>query len=464
MGPLTVFAIWRLGVERDIARLEQRARDAGEPITLAELSAALEPVPNEENVAVALWQIWEDEDPEHWKTLRSGRAPFLERKRFQLPPEILESRASGRDGPAELPWSDAQAKAVETWAQSHATRMEMVAAALQLPQCRFRVQIDLDYNAFLPHLAALRDEADAINLLALLALHKREHATATLHLEQLIRLSELTAKDLTLLGKLLSSNLKQQAIHIAVHLLATEEFPPESLPQLDALMRRVHSDGEFRNAMITERALAGSAFSLSLGEIARLVSDPGRYRAGGFLNQLRLDEFPLGWTGYFAVDKRLLLQTFEEALAAAEDGTAESALLAGQILNARADQAKASFQLLTAILVPGSSKAAEKLARVEARRRCVLAAIAIESLARNLGSRSLDHGAVEAILAETKDPFGDQPLKLFISANAYVIYAAGPDRQDDGGILELGAGQESGVDVGIKVAHPLPFPDEPSNR
>jgi len=49
-----------------IRRLENKARQRGEPLTLQDLEKTYPPVPDAENAAVALLGIWKKEDPDYW--------------------------------------------------------------------------------------------------------------------------------------------------------------------------------------------------------------------------------------------------------------------------------------------------------------------------------------------------------------------------------------------------------------
>ena len=83
-------------------KLEQEARQRGEPLTLAELQAKHPPIPDGENAAVKLMALWETEDPLFWKAFIHGERSLPERAAEKYDPALpsLGSEARGFRGSA----------------------------------------------------------------------------------------------------------------------------------------------------------------------------------------------------------------------------------------------------------------------------------------------------------------------------------------------------------------------------
>ena len=84
-----------------IRRLEASARARGEPLTLAELEAMQPRVPDNENAAVALLELWERERPAFWRAFREGKRPLPQEAYPAYDPD-LPLLGSNRRRPEQL--------------------------------------------------------------------------------------------------------------------------------------------------------------------------------------------------------------------------------------------------------------------------------------------------------------------------------------------------------------------------
>jgi hypothetical protein len=137
-------------------------------------------------------------------------------------------------------------------------------------------------------------------------------------------------------------------------------------------------------------------------------------------------------------DRRLLLETYENAIALASRDDAEALKETESVfITAAANAVRRPRKILCAVLLPAMEKVAMRLARLEARRRTVIVAIAAEHyrLANNgrlpEELRDLVPGHLPQIPV---DPFDGEPLRFKKLPTGFVVYSIGPDRVDDGGI------------------------------
>ena len=64
IGCLIWYISYRAGNSSAIRRLEAKATKRGEPITLAGLAVQHPPIPDAENAAIPLMELWKEADPE----------------------------------------------------------------------------------------------------------------------------------------------------------------------------------------------------------------------------------------------------------------------------------------------------------------------------------------------------------------------------------------------------------------
>jgi hypothetical protein len=83
--------------------------------------------------------------------------------------------------------------------------------------------------------------------------------------------------------------------------------------------------------------------------------------------------------------------------------------------------------------------------------RSVVLAVACERFRQGQGRWPADHSELKELLpAVPADPYDSQPLRYRRLDDGVVVYAVGPDRQDDGGALSYGNPQP-GEDVGFRL-------------
>jgi hypothetical protein len=91
---------------------------------------------------------------------------------------------------------------------------------------------------------------------------------------------------------------------------------------------------------------------------------------------------------------------------------------------------------------------------IQATLGCAIAALAAERfrLAKNRWPESLDElvnaGFLDAVLA---DPYDHKPIRLKRTADGLVIYAVGPDKIDNGGLIDRERPTDPGTDVGFRL-------------
>lgn len=453
---LLIFACWRVGIEWDIHNLEQRARAASEPITLAELAASIEPVPDDENAAIALMDIWEEEDPEYWQAFRTGASTLPERRKIEFDSNlpVLGQRMS--KAIYSLPWSENQAAAARGFLEADNIRRERIRGALDRPKARLPINLHLGAVAPLPHLSTLQTEAKRCVLAALHAATEGSGDAAVEGVTDMLRLAGTLRDEPTLLSQLVRVALIDMALNTVELLLSHAKLTPAQLDHLTQIMRSVSMERVCHHVFLGERASVLATFEVPikdmvvLGDGENSVPPPAWFYKGASLNGQ-----PVNVLGLISLDRRFLLATYDQLMPLVRAGD-WGGIRRTEGLIAAASAATKDFppKLFSGLHLRDLNRVPPRILRVEANRRCTVMALQVELYRLN------NAGVLPKSLAEIKgaaddvgmfDPFAGRPMRLAETNSGYTIYSVGPDETDDGGNLERESGKRSGYDVGLRV-------------
>lgn len=434
---LVWFALFRLSNANAISRMESRMRQRGEPMNLAQLAAQYPSIPDAENAAVALLELWEKDAPAFWQAYLRGEKSLPQQPERKVPPALP---FLGAESPRRLPKSEplppASREATEEFVKQQAEHMEAVKLALQRPRCVFPVNIKDGYAALLPYLSEMKREAQTFRLSGMLALDRGDVDGAIASLEDVRRTGQALARSPFLIDQLVRVSCLSMAVDDAQRLLSRSALTETQLAQLEVLLQKSQAQEGLRLALLSERAAMVSMFDLPtppLEQVAGQASgdEPGiahAYRAGrGFL----------AVTGLADRDRRLILETMEQGIALANEDSS-AALEQFEDVYGKATEKARQFpqRIFSAMLLPSLQKVGTRFAAFEARRRAALAAAAVERY--RLGHQGRLPENLAALVPEFLpqvpiDPFDGQPLRYHTLSKGYVIYSVGRDRHDDGG-------------------------------
>jgi hypothetical protein len=201
--PATLLLKWRLDLRGAVKSELALCRAANEAVTLTELAAQQAVVPDAENAAIALLEIWGEEDPEFWEAWRADQRPLPERRGVRHEPALpVLGDQAGIVGRGE-PFTPAQRAAAEAWWKSNEVRMSRVSAALQRPRMRFPLNFEEGGEMLIVHLTALRNETARLRLRALMAAEHGDAAAALAAIESSAAAARLLEAEPMLLSQLL---------------------------------------------------------------------------------------------------------------------------------------------------------------------------------------------------------------------------------------------------------------------
>jgi hypothetical protein len=459
VGLVASLLVWRGGINRDIRMLEQKVRDAGEPLTLEELAASLPPVPDKENIALALMDLWEEEDPEFWRAFRAGERELPRQAERQFDPDLPILGRGGPRGSGLLPWTEEQLRAARAFVETNQVRAARVQAALARPQARFPVEVADGFLGELPHLDRLRQETSCLLLEGLLAAHDEQPAKAVVHFEQMIQLGETVRGEPYSISQLVRIACFERALNGMESLLVYTRPDEALLDRLGKLLAGIKLDDSFHQSLLGERVVGLAVFTRPLAEIHSDSAGEGGDFLERQIDKSSLSSLPINFIGFFSLDHRLMLRTYDRVSELTRQGLWDGHLEAAAVISEAAVEAdKFPPKIFTGMLMPVLRSVMHRFVSIESRRRCALAAIAVERFRREQA------GALPASLEELPaftpeglwlDPFDGQPLRYRITADGYLIYSVGPDRIDQQGLRTAPAGQPNARDVVFAVERPV---------
>jgi hypothetical protein len=232
-----------------------------------------------------------------------------------------------------------------------------------------------------------------------------------------------------------------------------DRCPPEGLAAARSLLRRELAENPLLPALRGDRVFVQEAYEEAItGDIDEFqrragltVQGPevvrrfGRWLLRGWLRENQAVD--LGQMTAAVEVAKLPLEKQIDKFSALEDG-------------ARRLRASSYPRYVMAnLLTPALAKIGEAYHRSRAEMRCAEAALAAEEyrLANGRWPDRLDELVPKLLPAVPTDPFDGQPIRLKRLPDGVVVYSVGPDRTDDGGILDQGSRPRRGPDLGFRL-------------
>jgi len=453
----------RLRDSREVHRLEAEARKKGEPLTLAELARAYPPVPDPQNAAIVLIQLWAQEDPAYWSAFRAGRRPLPRRREHDYDPALpILGRGSVKPPGQEMAAGAIQA--MGTFLQEQAVHLATVRSALALPRSRFPIKIEDGFAALFPHLSALETEARWLRIASLYAGDRGELEEALSSIEAIVRLSDLLTDEPISVSQLIRAKCQQHAIDALEDLLSRKPLSAEQIDRAQRLVESINPQKMIQRSFVGERAMVLSVFEMP----AAVFADSAQSYTEGQSPKRDAAVYGLGMRflagiGLKLGDKRLMLETLSRALQLAEDGSPVSFPSVQELARAT-DRKLEGFppKTFSRFMMPGVEKIFGRFLSLEARKRSALVALAIERFRFDHAEalpEKLDVLAGPYLAGVPKDPFNSEPLRYRRLTVGYVVYSVGADLRDNGGDKTLRTGTGRNLDdifmVGRAVRPPL---------
>lgn len=438
-----------------IRKLEARARKAGQPVTLAELSASLPSVSDRDNAALDLIELWSEEQPEFWSAFKR-KEPLPEL------PEVVTDPALPYVGKAKAPFTNALSPEVLNAAQDYlriqSNHMQRVISAMEKPRFKFPVDFEKGMGALLPHLSLIKYDARRFALQSVVAVDRGDTSGAIEAAEHTAGVGQLLEEEPLLISQLVRVACLAICLENVGHIVNRAQLKDEDLVRLQQLVESMPRTNTLQQALVGERATGYSIFSsreggAQLAEVTQGETSAQNYRLGLML---------LAVTGLKGPDQRLYLETMERAIAIAGKEEPTPAIELEPLFNTVAARCqKFPPKIITGLSLPALGRAGSRMAKLEAMQRAALLAIAVERyrLAKGELPVLLNDLVPTYVPRVYADPFDGQPLRFSPMRNGYVIYSIGEDFKDNSGAERVpGAKSNEGSDICFRVEHPRTKP------
>ena len=435
---MAVMLWYRLSNDAAVRKLEARIKERGEPLTLTDLAARYPPIPDDENVAVLLMDLWEKEDPDFWKAFRAGVRPLPDRRSTQWHPDLPYLGRNARHLARSNALAPSSLAATEAYVFSNQVHCAAIQSALRRrPKTRFQVQITDGFAALLPHLTSMKTDAQRVRLAALLAIEHGDVPGAVTGLQDVQRLAD------ALNGPFLIDQLVRIAIHGMVledceRLLSRQAADALSLTQIATLLESMQMTGALKKALLSERASSLSVYEMSAPALMAInQSSDGSTEEPINPMHAQFGIKLINLTGIVSADRRFMLEIMEEAVTLAGKNTPDFLPGFDRLFKRVGDEAmRFPPKLISAMVLPALNKAAHKFAAMEAKRRAALTAIAVERhRLEHQGQlpKRLDELVPKYLERVPEDPFDGQLLRFRALEKGFVVYSVGADRVDHQG-------------------------------
>lgn len=377
-------------------------RQAGYPVTLAELHAWYVEPPAGENGAAAYQQAYEALTPG-----TPGTPAFLKNNSQAL--QLLQRAATGK-------------------------------------KCRYPVNLHEGVATLLPHLAKVKTSAQLL----------KQSATA----QAAGGRQDLAAQSI-IDGWLLARTLEDEPILVSQYLrIATDMTAHNSLAEV--LSRRALSDSQLialraalgesdgmegiTRALAGERAMCIGIFELPPEKQAKLLAASANPAKNFSAEAYRK-------SSEYEADLNFYLECTAEYLAATVMAFPDS-LEAARRSSEKAEEARSKGFQISALMLPSLPSAIERAGEAVGLRRATRAGLAVERYRlahQNALPETLDQLVPQFLAAVPADPFDGKPLRYTKqSPTGYVIYSIAKDRIDNGGKPKEG-GPDHSYDVAFTV-------------
>ena len=313
--------------------------------------------------------------------------------------------------------------------------------ASKLPESRFPVEYDKECPAaiLLPHLAALKNTTQMLQLRAIAELQNGDSQKALDDVRLLLRLADSVQTEPILISHLVRIAILQIALQPIYEGLAQHQWSDADLSALNDMLAREDFLADYRTAMRGEMVL------LQIGDIQFLRRHPEEFSnltgdEGGqpWTGQLLLRLIPSGW--FYQNQYRCARMTEEYFLPAVDIKTrtvSPATLRKSDRLLAAETKRTTPYNVLEKMLLPALSNAAKKFAYAQSSADLARTAIALERyrLAHGKYPESLDAITPQFIAQVPHDVIGGGPLIYRrTSEGHFVLYSIGWNEKDDGGV------------------------------
>lgn len=443
---LAAYCCFRIENAAAITKLERVAKAKRAPLALSALSEAYPPIPDDQNAAIPLLELWRRDDPDFWKAFESGATRL---PRAKAEPAIFKRVATGRRSVPALFENGPLLHDVTTHVLLMETRRDWVRKAIARGRARFDVRFDDGLAAPQPHLRGIVREANEFHLECLAAIAEGRSDDAIRAIESVIGLGNLLNEEPLSLGQLIGIRCFRLAIADIGRLLTRQQPTAAELNRMEALARAIKISEAFSRAVLAERAMALEMLSNPARYYFQLSKEDDAYGQASDKTVFRLTKT----LGLDAFERRLVLDFFERVDELPRLDLHRHWVQITKLNSEVTNRSVLPPNFVARAMLPGTANIAKACAHVEVLKSAAIVAIAVERhrLQNQNLPASLEDLAPRLMGELPKDPFSGMPLLFRPMNNGYVIYSVGADLKDHGGVSSLGKDPNRSRDVTFGV-------------
>ena len=413
VGMVVWMALKPSEVERHLARL----RAEGIPTTPLELDAWYAAVPDAENAGALFLEAASG--------FRTVSAPGLELE--------FTRRLSLTNVP-----SDEVQVLNRAYLATNAGTLAAIHAALQHPHSRYPVDFRGGVHTQLPHLDALKTNAEQLGVCAEIAAESGEPELATRCLLDSMRLARTLEQEPMLISFLVATVCDAIAVTSTARVLRHVALSEDELVSLQRALGESAARLTYGRAMMGEVCMTRDALRNPAQVLFKSPWPTGSSRPGFDIQEIGLWLYSA--IGVKSRDLSVMVDYYDRSrICAALSPTQRR--LETQTLNAEVTRRLASeFLPLARMMLPALFQVETKATRQASRLRCAEVACAVQRWRlAHAGALppSLDALVPELLTSVPEDPMDGRPLRFRALAKGFVVYSVGEDGLDDGGTVHL---------------------------
>ena len=332
--------------------------------------------------------------------------------------------------------------------------IEEIRQAGQLPYSRFPLTYNKENPAdiMLPHLAALKSCAQALNLRSLAEQQNGQSEKALADVKLSLRVADSIHTEPFLISHLVRIAILQNALQPVWEGLAEHRWSEEQLVALDMELAKLDFLADYKLGMRGESGLQGGIIEC-LRQHPEQMMDISHDNYNGhkmpFPARIIWQMIPSSWFDQSRLRCARMMVEFYIPLADMNQRTISPALTRRANAAFEADiKHRSLYNILERMLLPALGNAVEKFARAQTSADSARTAIALERyrLAHGEYPESLDVLAPQFIAKLPHDVINGQPPHYRQTSDGqFVLYSVGWNETDDGG--EVGLTKNGNVDI-----------------
>jgi hypothetical protein len=434
---IAVYAGYRLYLAHKVKVKIGQIRQAGLPVTTAELNQWYPAVPPEKNAAFTLTNAFA-----HLVKVNTNTPNLPIIGRGKLPPR-------------NEPLPQEMRQAIADYVTTNHVALDLLEKGLALKSCRYPVDFTPGWDALLPHLAGLKKSAQLLALKTLSDIENGQSGEVAGSLKRMLFLADTVATEPLLISHLVRMACYQIRYQCLERALCNMALDHDSLHHLSSIYHDMETSDGLQRSFVAERCVALQSFSGSYKEIERLLEGGAESDPHGF--GVAFGFWIIQVSGRWDLDELYYLDCMARYSQAIELILPERIDAAEEVSDQIQGMKRGKYpHILSGLFLPALGKSIQKDAGNIARLRAARTVLAIE-LYRLANHRqlptTLNELVPDVLMAVPADPFDGEPFRYRKLDKGYVVYSVGDDREDNQGKEKVpGEKSDAGYDFTFTVS------------